>query len=176
MVEQAVHNWDVINWATRSRPVCAIGLGRAGLFHGKPVVIDTLCNTKSIQPDRDVTDYYSGAVQLENGVVINILHSWAAPDRFNEEYTRLVGTRGGVDLNSGTFSYRRGLNIPDRPGVAATNQDRDTASMQAFLHSVRFRTAPVANPQHGRDALLACLLVQEAVYRGRLVTMKELTG
>ena len=174
MVEQAVHNWDVINWAVRSRPVSAIGLGRSDLFRGEPVVVDTLCKIKAVQPDRDITDYYSGAVQFENGVIVSIVHSWAAPDRFNEEYTRLVGTRGGVDINSGTFSYRRDLNIPDRPGVSATNQERDTASMKAFLDSVRTRKPPVANLEHGRDALLLCLLVREAVYRRRLVTMEEL--
>jgi predicted dehydrogenase len=176
MVEQAVHNWDVINWAVRSRPVSAIGLGRSDLFRGEPVVVDTLCKIKAVQPDRDITDYYSGAVQFENGVIVSIVHSWAAPDRFNEEYTRLIGTRGGVDINSGTFSYRRDLNLPDRPGVSATNEERDTASVQAFLDSVRTRKPPVANLEHGRDALLLCLLVREAVYRKRLVSMKELVG
>ena len=41
MVEQAVHNWDVMNWANKGLPVRAMGLGKTGLY-------------KSFQPDRDV--------------------------------------------------------------------------------------------------------------------------
>jgi predicted dehydrogenase len=174
MVEQAVHNWDVLNWVNRCRPVCAIGMGRADLFRGKPVVVDTLCNTMAVQPDRDVHDYYSGAMQFENGVIVNVLHSWASPEHFGDEYTRLIGTRGGVDINSGRFSYRRDLKLPDKPGVTATNQERDMASMRAFTDSVLTRKPPVANVEHGRDALLSCLLMREAVYLRRLVTAKEL--
>ena len=47
-------------------------------------------------------------------------------------------------------------------------------SLQTFIESVRTRSAPVANARHGRDAVLACLLVREAVNRGGVVTMDEL--
>ena len=112
MVEQAVHNWDVLNWACRGLPVRAMGLGKAGLF-------------KSFQADRDVHDYYSAVVEYENGCLVNILHSWVAPGQtgafkkeFNDEYTRLNGVKGGIDFNTGLFSYRRELNKPDRVGFA----------------------------------------------------------
>jgi hypothetical protein len=34
----------------------------------------------------------------------------------------------------------------------------------------------VATVEHGRDAVLACLLVREAVYQKKPITMKELRG
>jgi predicted dehydrogenase len=176
MVEQAVHNWDVVNWANRCRPVCAIGMGRADLFRGEPVRVDTVCNIMAVQPERDVHDYYSGVMQYENGVIVNILHSWISPDKMGEEYTRLVGTRGGVDINTGRFSYRPKLKLKAKDGVAMTNQERDMASMQAFVNSVSTRQPPVANVEHGRDAFLTCLLMREAVYRRKMVTLKELIG
>ncbi len=171
MVEQAVHNWDVMNWANRCLPVRAMGLGRDGLYREK-------------QPDRDVHDYYSALVEYENGVIVNILHSWVAPGQssapnraFNEEFTRLIGTEAGIDFNTGTFSYRKELDKPDRVGHTHTGQiDSTLLALQAFVDSVRTRKPPVSTAEHGRDAVLACLLVREAVSQGRPVTMQELTG
>ena len=169
MVEQAVHNWDVMNWANQSLPVRAMGLGRAGLYQEN-------------QPDRDVTDFYTAIVEYANGVIINILHSWVAPGQsgafnraFNDEYTRLVGTDAGIDFNTGTFSYRRELNKPDRVGHSHTGQiDSTVLALQEFANSVRTRKPPVSTAEQGRDAVLACLLVREAVYRQGVITMEEL--
>lgn len=169
MVEQAVHNWDVMNWANRCLPVKAMGLGRGGLYRAQ-------------QPDRDVTDYYSALVEYENGVVVNILHSWVAPGQsgafnhaFNDEYTRLAGTQAGIDFNTGTFSYRKELNKPDRVGHSHQGPiDSTLLALQAFVDSVRTRKPSVSTVEQGRDAVLACLLVREAVYRQGVVTMQEL--
>ena len=171
MVEQAVHNWDVLNWACRGLPVRAMGLGRAGLF-------------KDFQPDRDVHDYYSAVVEYENGVLVNILHSWVSPGQngkftkeFNDEYTRLMGVKGGIDFNSGTFSYRKELNRPDRIGHSVQGNINNTKlALEAFVKSVKDRSKPVATVENGRDAVLSCLLVRESVYRQKVLTMKELRG
>jgi predicted dehydrogenase len=169
MVEQAVHNWDVLNWANGCLPVRAVGMGRGGLYREK-------------QPDRDVTDYYSALVEYANGVIVNIMHSWVAPGQsgaynrlFNDEYTRLIGTRAGLDFNTDTLSYRRELGLPDRSAFSEAGAiDSTQLCLQAFFDSVRTRKPPVATAAHGRDAVLACLLVREAVYRSGEVTMREL--
>ena len=162
VVEQAVHNWDVMNWACQGLPVRAVALGRNDLF-------------RSLQSDRNVHDYYSGVVEYPNGVVVNILHSWVAPGKFNEEYTRLVGTKGGVDFNTGVFSYRPDLKRPDRVGHSHPGAvDNTKLALEAFVDSVRTRKAPVCRVEHGRDAVLACLLVREALDSRRVATMKEL--
>lgn len=162
VVEQAVHNWDVMNWACQGLPVRAAALGRADLF-------------RSLQSDRNVHDYYSGVVEYPNGVVVNILHSWVAPGKFNEEYTRLVGTRGGVDFNSGVFSYRPDAHRADRVGHAHPGAvDNTRLALEAFVASVRTRKPPVCRVEHGRDAVLACLLVREALDSKRVASMKEL--
>jgi predicted dehydrogenase len=171
MVEQACHNWDVLNWANRGLPIRAMGLGRTGLFRER-------------QPDRDVHDYYSAVVEYDNGVLVNILHSWVAPGqqgafnpKFNDEHTRLIGVKAGIDFNTGTFSYRKELNKPDRVGHSYKGEINNTLlALQAFIESVRTRKPPVATVEHGRNAVLACLLVREGVYKKTLVTMKELVG
>lgn len=162
MVEQAVHNWDVLNWATRSLPKRAVGFGRNDLFRDQ-------------QSDRDVHDYYSGVLEYENGVIVNIVHSWVPPTKFNEEYTRLIGTTGGIDFNSGTFSYRPNQNRPDRVAFEGpANLDNNVLAVESFLKAVRERSQPVATLAHARDALLACLLMREAVDRGTAVTLKDI--
>jgi myo-inositol 2-dehydrogenase/D-chiro-inositol 1-dehydrogenase len=159
MVEMAVHNWDVMNWANRGLPVKAVGWGRTDLFPDNP-------------PDRNVHDYYSAVVEYPNGVLVNILHSWMAPDKLNDEYTRLVGTRGGVDFNTGVFSYRRELAQKEKQyGAGEVNNTR--LSLAAFIDSVRTRKPPIATVEHGRDAVLACLLTRQAVYTRKTVTMEE---
>ncbi|MBN1419470.1 MAG: Gfo/Idh/MocA family oxidoreductase [Planctomycetes bacterium] len=162
MVEQACHNWDVMNWANRCLPVRAMGMGRSGFF-------------KDVQPERNVYDYYSAIVQYENGVFVNLIHSWVVPNKFNDEYTRLVGTRGGIDFNSGTFSYRPGENRPDRVGHSVQGEINNTRlALAAFANSVRTRTTPVATVEHARDAVLACLLVRHAVYTRSVAEMEDL--
>ena len=164
MVEQAVHNWDIMNWVNRCRPARAMGLGKDNLF-------------RELQPDRNVHDYYAGVVQYENGVIVNIIHSWIPPTKFGEEYTRLIGTKGGIDFNSGTFSYRPDQKRPDRVGHTATGQiDSTLLALEAFVNSVRTRQPSIATVEHGRDAVLTCLLMREAVYKQKAVTLKELLG
>ncbi len=175
MVEQACHNWDVIVWANQCRPVRATGFGTTGLFRDIPIVVDNVTNTMGMEPDRDVYDYYAGVVEFENGVIVNIIHSWVAPNKFDEEYTKLIGLRGGVDFNSGTFSYRPATKLPDRQ--SSSMQDKTDASflaMEAFLNSVRTRSKPIATVENGRDAVLCSLLMREAVYTKQVVTLDTL--
>ncbi len=107
--------------------------------------------------------------------MVNILHSWVAPTKFNEEYTRLVGTKGGIDFNTGVFSYRPDLKKPDRVGHShAGVVDNTKLALDAFFDSVRNRKPTVCRVEHGRDAVLACLLVREALDGKRVATMKEL--
>ena len=162
MVEQAVHNWDVMNWANRCLPVQAVGMGRDDLF-------------RDHQPERNVHDYYSAVVRYENGVIVNIVHSWVAAEKFDQELTRLAGTRAGIDFNTAALSYRRELNKPDRVGHGYQGNINSTGlALENFVKSLRSRTPPVATVGHGRDAVLASLLVRRAVYTGEVVRMKDL--
>jgi myo-inositol 2-dehydrogenase / D-chiro-inositol 1-dehydrogenase len=163
MVEQAVHNWDIMNWANACRPKRALGLGMDKFF-------------KDFQPDRNVHDYYSGVLEYENGVVVNIIHSWVPPRLFDKEYSILIGTKAGVDFNSGKFSYR-GNEKEDRLGFTGDpNIDNTKLAFEAFIKSVRTRSPSIAPPAIGRDAVLTCTLMREAVYQQRAVTLKEIGG
>jgi myo-inositol 2-dehydrogenase / D-chiro-inositol 1-dehydrogenase len=161
IVEQAVHNWDVMNWVNRSLPVKAMGIGRDDLFRDR-------------QPDRNVHDYYAGVVQYPNGVLVSITHSWIAASKFNDEYTRLMGTRGGIDFNTGLFSYRPDLKKADRTGHSYTGDINNTLlALKAFTESVRDRKPPMAGVREGKDAVLSCLLMRRAVYGKGVATIED---
>jgi len=161
MVEQAVHNWDVINWATQSLPLRAMGMGRSDLF-------------RDFQPDRNVHDYYSAVVEYESGVLVNILHSWVSPEKFNGNHTRLIGVKGGVDFRDGLVSYRKEQKKPDRQLVDKEETHGDGLSLRAYINSVRTRKPSVASVEAGHSATLAGLLVREAVYTKQIVSVKDL--
>jgi predicted dehydrogenase len=162
MLEQAVHNWDVMNWANRCAPKRAMGMGRNDLFRDK-------------QSDRNVHDYYSGVLEYENGVIVNIIHSWVAPGGIDREYTQLIGAKGGIDFNPGSVTFRREDGRPARGvGKEAGAYDNTQLAFAAFAHSVRTRTAPLATPETGRASALTCLLMREAVRRGTVVTPQDI--
>ena len=161
IVEQAVHNWDVINWAVDAAPVRAMAMGRDDLFRDR-------------QPDRDVHDYYSGVVEYPGNVFVNIIHSWVAPGKFNEEFTRLIGAKGGVDFNSGTFSYRPESKKPDQQ-LGGPETNNTLLSLRAFVNSVKTRSEPVCTVEHGRAAVLACLLVRASVDAKAAITMDQVS-
>jgi len=161
MLEQAVHNWDVLNWAARSRPKRALGMGRSGFFTDQ-------------QPDRDVHDYYSGVLEYENGLIVNIVHSWVSPPGLDREYTQLVGDQGGIDFNTGIITYRKSTGRAERKVGPEKGPDNTTLAFQAFLRSVRERVPAIAGPEQGREAVLTCLMMREAVSRGTAVTPKDI--
>lgn len=161
MVEQAVHNWDVVNWALRSKPVSSYGFGNNTIF-------------RELQPDRDVHDYYSAIVEYGKGVIVNITHSWLAGPRFHDEYTRLAGRKGMVDFNTGAISYHHLQKKADWVSPAAGPINSTRLALNSFFESVRTRKPPLATVEHGRDAVLSCLLVRDSVYKRRHVKMSEL--
>jgi predicted dehydrogenase len=161
MVEQAVHNWDVVNWALRCKPVSSYGAGNSTIF-------------RELQPDRDVHDYYSAIVEYEKGVIVNITHSWLAGPKFHDEYTRLAGRKAMVDFNTGVISYHHLQKKPDWVSPVQGRINSTRLALDSFFESVRTRKPPVATVEHGRDAVLTCLLVRDSVYKHRHIRMTEL--
>ena len=140
-----------------------MAMGRSGFFTDR-------------QPDRNVHDYYSGVLEYESGLIVNIIHSWIAPGGLDREYTQLIGEQGGIDFNTGYLTYRKATGKPTRKVGADMKGDNTTAAFVAFLRSVRERLLAVAGPKQGREALLTCLLMREAVDRGTIVTPQDLAA
>ena len=163
MVEQAVHVWDLLRWATGEVPVRAFGLGRRDVF-------------AHLQPGRDVTDHYSVTLEWADGFHASFTQSWIDPadDAFTGNAQRLVGTAGGVDFGNGSATFRDKARprLSIHPGAQADTR----AALLAFLGAVR-ADGPVTPPvtlAEARDATLIGLLARKAIDGRRVVEIGEI--
>lgn len=164
MVEQAVHIWDALNWLVGGLPEAAHGQGRRDVF-------------AAIRPERDVTDHYSVLLSWGGGFHATFAQSWAGPaaEAFTGSGLQIVGRDGGLDLASGTVTFR-GRGRPRRT-LAASGSDTRLA-LEAFCDAVR-GGGPVGPPvslAEARDATRVGLLVRAAVDAGpgRVVRLSEI--
>jgi myo-inositol 2-dehydrogenase / D-chiro-inositol 1-dehydrogenase len=163
MLEQAVHNWDVLNWALGELPVSAVGFGRQDLWKAK-------------DPQRDVSDYYTATLHYRNGLNYTWVHSWLTPPDpvFNTTYEQLIGPKGAVDFAKGVVAYMPGGTEKGIQIEKDANRDTTEAALESFMECIRTGAKPVVGVKEGRDAVLVGLLVRKAVYEGRLVRMEEI--
>jgi predicted dehydrogenase len=166
MLEQAVHNFDVFNWALGELPASAFGTGRQDLF-------------QAWDPVRDVSDYYTATLQYESGLTLTWTHNWTSPphSHFSATHEQLLGPKGGIDLSKGLIAFRKEAapaEGPTRQLEAGDRRDPTIDALQSFFECVRTGQAPVVGAKEGRDATLVGLLVRKAVYEKRVVTMNEI--
>jgi predicted dehydrogenase len=162
MVEQAVHHWDIMNWALQGIAESAYGHGRTDIF------------TEG-EPDRDVHDDYAAIIQWPKGVQVDWLHTWLCPKgkAFSRSYIQVVGRKGTIDLLSGEVEYMDPGRAAEKIRADEGNVDMTRLAHQAFLECVRTRQRPFSNVNNGRDAVLVALLVREAVYGRKVATLEE---
>lgn len=163
MVEQAVHIWDVLHWLHGDLPAQASGWGRRGFFALE-------------DPGRDVTDHYAVDLQWADGFRASFLQSWIAPaDKgFTGSSLRVLGEGGGLDLGTGSMTFRDRQR--PRQSIHPEPQNDTRMALLDFLTSVR-ADQPLPPPltlAEATSATLIGLLVRKAVDLGRPVTMEEL--
>jgi predicted dehydrogenase len=163
MVEQGVHIWDVLHWLHGDVPTRANGWGRRGLF-------------ASQDPGRDVTDHYSVELEWSDGFRASFVQSWISPadDGFTGSTLRVLGEDGGLDLGTGSLSFRDRQRT--RQSIHPGPQNDTRMSLLAFLTSIR-ADKPLSPPitlAEARAATLTGLLVRKAVDERRSVTIEEI--
>ncbi len=159
MLEQACHEYNVMNWVAQTTPLKAYGMGRRGLF------------TEG-DPNRDVTDYYAAIIEYPNNFIVHYAHGWISPDGFSEFAQKVFGTKGAVEVGGQRIaSIERGKKLP--PLTSPGGDDTELA-FKAFLTSIREGKPSIAPVSFGRNASLLALLVRKAVDERREVTWKEM--
>ncbi len=163
MVEQAVHVWDVFDWLKGEPPARAFGHGRRDLF-------------ADLQPARDVTDDYAVQLEWADGFHVAFAQSWVAPadDAFTGITQRVTGKLGGLDLTTGSVTYRD--KSKPRQTIHPGPQPDTRLALQAFLEAIR-ADQPVPPPltlAEAREATGVGLLVRKAVDERRVVTWDEI--
>ncbi len=163
IVEMAVHNLDVCNWAIGSRPERAAGFGGALLWANDP-------------PGRTNMDGYTLSYDYANGVKLSFTQVFFHPNGMpnNGQYWHLYGTEGAVDIGGATFYPRaRGAKpvVLVEPGGARPTGEPHIA---AFYECIRTGAKPPADITIGATGALTAILGREAIYRKRVMTWSDL--
>lgn len=162
IVENAVHNLDVCNWAAASRPVSAYG-------HGKKYL------PKTIPAGTVMMDGFSVEYIMENDMHVDYSQLYLHPRQLKElrngQWYIVFGEKGSIEINSGMLYPMYGE--PSKfftPEMESTRED----AMAQFLKCIREGCQPFADVKVGATAALTAIMGREAIYRRRMVTWKEL--
>jgi myo-inositol 2-dehydrogenase/D-chiro-inositol 1-dehydrogenase len=163
IVEMSVHNLDLCNWVANSHPERAAGFGGTMVWVNDP-------------PGRTNMDGYSLTYDYANGVKLSytqvFFHPRGMPN--NGQWCMVFGTKGGVDLDTGTF-YPRERNAQPQKLFEATAQDRlDPSHIGAFYDAIRKGTPNPADITVGATGALTAIMGREAIYQKRVTTWKEM--
>ena len=163
IVENAVHNLDVCNWITGSRPESAYGFGKK--YKPKPIPAGTQ------MMDGFMVEYiYSNDVSLEYAQIY--LHPRTLKDLPSGQWYFVYGDKGVVDIAKALF-YPHSGEAPS-PVVDPERLQVEENAMVDFYACIRENRVPEADVKVGATAALTAIMGREAIYKRRMVTWKEL--
>jgi predicted dehydrogenase len=159
MLEQNVHEFNIMNLVAKSTPIRAYGLGRGDIF------------TKR-QPERNVTDYYTTIVEFPTGFSVHYNLSWLTPEPWAGRQMRVVGLDGIIDIEQGEMHlHDKEKKVKPIKKLEGSDTDRAVA---AFIDSIQNNKPSIAPAGMGRNAVLTAMLIRKAVYERRVVTWGEM--
>lgn len=120
-------------------------------------------------------DNVSIIITHESGVTTAIQGSWSAPDNFPSHRLEVVGTKGALHTEGGTFATAPMYRLVHTDGKVATAWDSMARGfvekLQAFADAVRLEKAPEVTPHDGRAALALALAADESLSKGIPIDM-----
>lgn len=161
IVEMAVHNLDLCNWAINSRPEWAAGFGGALIWKNDP-------------PGRTNMDGYTLSYDYANGVKLSFTQNFFHPAGLptGGQYTNVYGTKGAVSLDTGTF-YPLGKGA--QPVLLSEPQkESDQPHIAAFYRAIRTGSKPAADITIAATAALTAIMGRDAIYGRKMVTWRDM--
>jgi len=157
MLEQACHEYNLMNWAAQATPLQAYGMGRRDLFN---------------DPKNGITNYYAAIIEYPNHFIVHYAHGWISPDGFREMGKKIIGTLGAVEIGGNQIS----MADKSRKVEPLERFDKDDTeeALRCFVASIREGKPVMAPVTNGRNATLLALLVRKAVDERRVVTWNEM--
>ncbi|HMS15293.1 MAG TPA: Gfo/Idh/MocA family oxidoreductase [Planctomycetota bacterium] len=158
IVEQHVHNLDVINWAKRDYPVLALGVG------GREVRKDPLFG--------HIYDHHGVHFQYADG-------SWLfsqcrqIPGCSNRVSEHVIGTQGTADFEGDSYRIRaHGFDVPLWEYEGPHNNPYRTEHEELLAAVAEGRHA-YSDAENGARSTLTAIMGRMATYSGRDVTAEE---
>ena len=154
IVEQHIHNLDVINWVANDYPVSARGMGgrqvRVGARHG------------------EIFDHHAIEYTYANGMVM-LSQCRQIPDCWNQVSEHIYGTKGECDIAGGR--------IVDRSGqvLFQTRAGRDGHQQEHHDLFEDIRKGVIPNEgEYGAKSTLTAIMGRLATYTGREIKWDDL--
>jgi len=158
MLEQAVHEFNLMWWVTQKHPIAAYTVGQKHILAPN-------------EPERDVTDFYTTILEYPDGLIVHYSHGWISPPNFTGMSTRFVGTEGGIDVLGSYLQFR------DKRGkVMGQGGGGDTREhLRNFFDCVRAGTPDKVNCgiENGAAASYIGLMIRKSLDEKRRVTFEE---
>lgn len=165
LIEQSVHNLDLINWVLNSHPTRATGLGAINFYKDQPA-------GRTIFDNGSITYDYPKGVKMS--FTQNVFHPRGLAG--GNQYIYVYGTKGAVDLFAPIptmFPVAQGVE-PTPLYEKGSTPDDPHAHIAAFYKAI---TAGGPNPAGitiGATAALTAVLGHEAMVKERMVTWAEM--
>lgn len=161
IVEMAVHNLDLCNWAVGSRPERAAGFGGNLLWKNDP-------------PGRTNMDGYTLSYEYQNGVKLSFTQTFFHPSGLpgGGQFTHVYGTKGAVSLDTCKF-YPLGKGAQP-VALSEPQKEQDAPHIAAFYAAIRTGAKPPADLKIGVTAALTAIMGREAIYGRKVVTWSDL--
>ena len=161
MLEQAVHEFNLI-WSTvRVNPLKAYTVGHSGVI-----------------PDRNTTNYYSTILTYPGRLIVHYSHGWIEVPGFaggGGLRTEFVGTKGAADI-MGVFLQLRQAGPGGSARIEGQGKPGDTREhFMNFFDCVRAGTPDKTNcpVENGAGAAVIGLMIRKSLDERREVTFEE---
>jgi predicted dehydrogenase len=160
IVENQIHNIDIINWIMNDHPIRATGMGGQNMIEWEGnELLDNYC----------LSFEYPG-----NRFAMFSKISYAVSD-LSGTFCHAYAEKAGADVsynNGVTFYWRDKGKQPTV--IDAKNVNMNLFSVEAFFKAIREGKQPTANIEVGKNAALTSLLGRKAIYEKRTVEWDEL--
>jgi predicted dehydrogenase len=155
IVEQHVHNLDVINWAMKTHPISASGMGgRSNRPQGDPAVVG------------QIFDHFAVEFTYPNGVIMQS-YCRQIPNCTNSVSEALVGTKGVCLTRDGgpfTINGKNMLEGPDNRTYVQEHAD--------LIESIR-KGEPLNELKNVAESTMTAILGRMSTYAGRVINWEE---
>lgn len=152
IVEQHIHNMDVINWFKGDHPAKAQGMGGREVRKGKDF--------------GEIFDHHYVEFQYPDGSILNsqCRHIKGTMDRVDEQ---LAGTKGNVYCGAGRITDRQGK-VLYQFDKAKENNPYQTEHDELF-EAISRKEYKFADAENGANSTMTAILGRMATYSGQLI-------
>ncbi len=164
MLEQAVHEFNLMWWVTQQHPISVTAIGRGGIL-----------------PGRDTTSFYTALIEYGEpfkNLIIRYTHTFievpnfASPGGWN---FKIVGSKGGVDLMDATATFRE---KPAEGEITVKGQGGEGDTFEHlgnFFKCVREGTPDKVNAgmANGVGSTIIGLMIRQSIEQKKSVTLEE---